>query len=437
MFAHPHAFGVSLPSSDGPDRGDPRADSGSDMQSIRKSLTGILMPRSTRSFSNCWAFLILALILLPCGCSRSAGEIDVDTEIEIPSLLVSEVVQARAESRKTFCPVEMTNPTSKDRVIKLVRTGCACYGINLDGVLLKTGATFTIPAGESKQVQLVFQPADSQSEKHYTADFSAELDEGKEQVIPIKCRQQVFADIRLTPSVVTVETEEKAEIDDRQVIGIENVYRSEDGSAGSLKFPTVPDHMQVTDLKTTGPAEDLGHGLWRQKWTAQVEVKVPADRGETPNQATFHLVAESPQGEVTARQEGTLVIHTRQKVIFPNRVHFGKVGIGNTRTRRILLSSTEANFFRLSCDPTRIPSFIRVHIQEHVDDRHLVEISVTPKVAGRFHEEIKLQTDMYDVMEIAVRIEGVAEEMESGAPRIDRGTPELGPEFHTAPKPGE
>lgn len=437
MFAPPQAFVVTLPSFDGPDRGDLGVDSGSHMNSINRSSHVVFMACCHRWFRNCGPLLFLILTLLPCGCSGSKGEIQVATEIEIPSLLVSEVKQGRAESRKTICPVEMTNPTSKDRAIKLVRTGCACYGVTLEGTPLKTGETFTLPARETKQIQLEFLPADSQSEKNYTVDFSAALDDGKEQVIPIKCRQQVFADLRLTPSVVTVETEEATEIDDRQLIGIENVYRSEDGEAGTLNFPTVPDHMQVTELQKIGPAEDLGHGLWRQKWTAQLEVKLPADREETPKQAVFHLVAESPEGDLRARQDGTLVIHTRQKVIFPNRVHFGKIGVGNTRSRRILLSSTESNFFRLSCDSKKIPPYIKVQIQEHIDDRHLVEISVTPQVAGRFNEEIKLQTDMYDVTEIAVRIEGVAEEMLPGAPRMDRGTPDLGREFHTAPKPTE
>ena len=439
MFADPPALVVSSPSFNGPVRRDPRRHPETESpQSINSSpLVNVRHWSRPNHNLKSLVFACLLLTFLPYGCARSKGEIKVNTEIEIPSLLVSEVLQARAESRKSQCPVELTNTGSKDRVVKIVRTGCACYGVTLDGTRLKSGDSFTIPAGETKQIQLEFQPADSQSEKHYTVDLTALLDNGKEQIIPIKCRQQVYSDIRITPSVVTVETEENAEINDTQAIGIEHVYRNGMNEEGALAFQTLPEHMVVSSLKKVGSAEDLGHGLWRQKWVAQVNVKLPATRDETPKQAMFSLAAESPDGEVTARQNGSLVIHTRQKVIFPNRVHFGKMGVGHTRTRRILLSSTESNFFRLTCDPSKLPPFIKVNIQEHIDDRHLVEISVTPTVAGRFFEELKFQTDMYDVTEIAVRIEGIAEEMKSGAPRIDRGTPDLGPEFHTATKSSE
>lgn len=358
-----------------------------------------------RVFIGCF----MIQLLLSNGCSRRQLPLKIQTDIEVPPVLISEILAAEDRLQLGKCPVEIVNSSSENHEVKLLGTGCSCYGVTFDGKRLANGETFTIPARKTRQIQIEFQPIESHSERSLTADLGVTLPDGTLQAVSVKCRFKVLADIRLTPSVITVEALPETEIFSTQTFVIEHNYRGESTTAGTPEFSRLPDSMQILSMEKSGVSEQVAAGLWRQRWVATAQVYMSADRPQMVPPLNFQVSVPNSTGRTLASGQGSLMVHTRQTIAFPNRVHFGKVAIGMSRSRRILLTSTEDSFFRLRCDPTLLPPYITVNVSEHSDERHLVELVVTPREPGPFSDVVKLQTDMYDVTEIAVRVEGVAD----------------------------
>jgi len=343
------------------------------------------------------------------SCNRDLIPLEVKTDLEVPALLLSEIQAERDPATLGHCPIKIINRSSQPQKMKLLRSGCSCYGVSLDGAKLTNGEVFSIPSKGTRTAQIDFRPAESHSEKFYTTDLSTILPNGKSHLFSVKCRLRVFADMRLTPSVITVDAIPQQAVSADQQISIEHIYRGTAEEQGTPDFSDLPPTMTVSNLKKAGPPEKLTEVIWKQIWTALVHVELPADREEmtTPLKYNVRLKGGKPAGALAAH--GSLMVHTRQTVAFPNRVNFGKIDLGETRSRRILLSSTEETIFRLQCDSSQLPAGVHVDFNDHLDLRHLVTLSITPHQPGPFSEVVKLQTDLYDFREIAVRVEGIVE----------------------------
>jgi len=351
---------------------------------------------------------LLLLAMVP-GCNRSSRSLDIKTEIHPPAVLLSEVESAEDRTRFGRCPIEVTNPGVTDQTATLLRTGCSCYGVSLNDERLATGAEFTIPAGQTRQLQIEFQPASSQSEKFYTADFGVQSPEGEAGILSVKCRYQVYADVRLTPTVITVDAVPQKPAETQQNIIIEHVYRGESTDSQEPGFPNLPASMQILQVQKSGLPEKIEPNLWRQFWDATVKIQLPADRPDSMPPINYHVSVSREHHGPTVSGQGSVVIHTRQTIAFPSRVNFGKVKTGSSRSRRILLSSLDDQAFRLQCDQAALPPELEVRFFDYSEKRHLVELTFTPSHAGPFSEELKLQTDMYDVTQISISLEGIAE----------------------------
>lgn len=343
-------------------------------------------------------------------------------------LLVSEILAAKDRARFGKCQIQIENPSTVNKEVRLIRTGCSCYGIYVDDKKLENGQTITLPAGQGVQAEIEFQPADSHSEKSYTADFSTATADGKMETRSVRCQLKVFADIRMTPSVLTVEANPDEGSSLTQNIVIEHCYRGKENDAGIPEFQQLPPEMKVTDVRRAGEPKELAPGLWRQLWQATVHVNFPETMTTVPPARTYRVSMLNEQGEATSGQ-GTVLVHLRQKIVFPNRVHFGKVPVGKTRSRKIFLTSTEDTLFRIRVNPDELPSNIKIAAGEHSDLRHMVTISITPKQVGPFSEVVKLHTNMYDVSALVIHVEGVAEERPSEtSPPAAESTPATMPE---------
>lgn len=354
--------------------------------------------------------LLLSLIFSS-GCRKDSQRIEAHSDVDLPAFLISEIQNAPDRSRLGQCPVELINRGSVDREITLLRSGCSCYGVTLEGERLKNSQTFFIPAKKSRTVQIEFQPAESHSDKFYTAELSATNNQGEPQLIPMKCRQRVFADLRLLPATLTVDVDAIPEktTEATRSLSIEHIYRAETPDDRQPEFTQLPEGMTVGDLQRVGPPEKIEKHLWKQTWTTQVQLSLSGNVTKKPAPQGF-VVAFRGEGKgehATAR--GNLMIHLRQSVVFPNRVNFGKFRAGTTRSRRILLTHVDENPFRIRFDQSQLPAGVQIDLSEYSDHHHFVTLSMTPQQAGPFNEVVKLQTDLYDIHEIAIRVEGIAE----------------------------
>lgn len=380
-----------------------------------KSRPCLLHPSSHRGYwpenRRCvllFACLIGTLILMP-GCEEDGIPLEVKPQIDLPALLLSEVRSAPDRTRLGQCPIDIKNPGTVDTEVTLLRSGCTCYGVTLNGERLENGQSLIIPARQTRTIRLEFPPAESHSEKLYTVDLAVKKPGKEPQMLSVKCRQRVISDVRVTPNTITVEAipHQGAEMD--QEISIEHVSRGNGPAPGTPDFPRLPPGMTITDVKRSGPAEKLEKSLWKQMWSARAHIELPEHHSTKPTPISYNVAfaGESPEETVTAR--GNLMVHLRQTIIFPNRVNFGKMSIGKCRSRRILLSHIEDNAFRLNCNPALLPPGVKVELNDHPDRRHFVTLTMTPDHPGPFSETVKLQTDMYDILEIAIHVEGIAE----------------------------
>jgi len=335
--------------------------------------------------------------------------VEIETDLQLPAVLLSELQTAEARKQFGRCPIELVNSSSQERDVKLVRTGCACYDATLDGNPLKEGDLISIPAGKTRQILLEFQPADGHSEKVYTADFSSSTPDGTHHPAAVKCRMRIIADLRLTPSVIAADVLHNEGGTRKETLQIEHTSRGKSPSPAKPELSQLPEHLRVISINPEESAVQIEESLWRQVWNVELEVNLNQERPSDQVPQNFLVSMKDSEAKTVAQGQGSLLIHVRKSVAFPNRVHFGKLTVGSSRSRRILLTSTEDYAFRLKCNESLLPPEVKVRLNETMDERHLVELVFTPTTPGPFSETIKFETDMYDVGEISVRLEGLVE----------------------------
>ncbi|WP_139228279.1 hypothetical protein [Planctomicrobium piriforme] len=345
-------------------------------------------------------------LLIFVGCLRSGGQVEFTTDVQAKSLLVSEVQAADDRSQLVDCPIEITNRTAKDQQVTLVTTGCACYGITFNGVPLEKGSAITVPAGEKRVLQFKVMPVDAPIEKDFTAEFSVS-DQTKPRNVTVRCSLQTWLDLRVTPHVVTIELASGKEVSEERSLLIEHIFRGSGGESFELEFPELPSIARVESQKSLGSSEKLEDQLYRQAWEVVLKIDIPAGFAPSDTPLKLPVAVKAADGREAARSDVLLTLHRPQPIVFPTKVHFGKMPAGGTRSRRILLSSANQSPFQLSLK--QAPPFVESAIDPEPHAQHWVELTVSPETPGTFSGDLVLTTDRSDVPEVVIRVEGIAE----------------------------
>jgi hypothetical protein len=333
--------------------------------------------------------------------------LEVQQDVRARSLLVSEILAAQDRAQVVDCPIRVINKSGLEGNVTLLATGCSCYGVSFNGRKLNLGETVAVPPRGEVSLKIDPNPGDSQSDREYTARVSVPL-RGQPHEVNVRCRLSIYQDLRITPNAVTFEAGRGESIRDSHKLLVEHVYRGSPDQAWELNAPDLPAYARLSRLQPRGPVEHLEDDLCRQTWEAALDVELPAGAEVPELPVPFRITAKNPAGDAVSAGAGQLIVHVRRAVIYPARIHFGKLSVGEPRQRRILVSSTDDVPFTLRVDPRQTPSFLEIQTDGESASQHWVELTATLPVPGAFAEWITLLTDRSEEPEVRIDVEGLA-----------------------------
>lgn len=358
-------------------------------------------------------FPLLGIVLLFSGCGRETvvSAVEVTESVRGRALLVSEILAADDRARLLDCPIRIENLGESTQQLQVVGTGCACYGLTLDGRLIKREESIPIPPGSVLTLGIQGMPPDVQSEKDYEANLEFTVVEGESHPVSVRCRLNVYQDVRLTPNVVTCETEFGEARHDRRPVTVQRVFRSETGLSPEPIVRGLPENVSLEGLQREGAPEELETGLWRITWTGMLNAMIPDDTSPTAPLSTFQVLFEEG-AQLLASGTGQLSIRSRASIAFPREIHFGRLKVGQLRQRRVMLASTDAEPFTLTVDEEQSSPELHAVVRPEASVRQFVDLQVTPSHPGAFEETVTFRSDRRAQPTISIAIRGVVDPLE-------------------------
>jgi hypothetical protein len=354
---------------------------------------------------------LIASLCFSCARSNSAIPVEFERDIQAPALLVSEILEAPDKSQLVRCATSLKNPGRQEVQLELLSTGCACYGLTVDGKKLLPGEKTLVPAGADVSLKIAAQPPDAQTVKSYTADLQV-IHPGTlgTQLLSLTCELTVYQDVRIAPNVITFEfADEEAGPWMRNVV-IEAVARGRFDEAIQPTVTGLPEFVSIRNLVPLGSEEPLENDLRRKSWTAELVLeRVPGKFSELKTPLPFHVVVQASKSRPERETLGHLVLQVRRPIAFPARVFMGKMKPSEVRQRRILLTSTDGQPFTLQLESATLPKFLHVSLDAGAQRQHWIELAVTPQGPGEFSGEFSLKTDRPTQPSLEITVTGDAE----------------------------
>lgn len=370
-----------------------------------------------RCHTNSRFALCIATAILLVGCGRPDGELTVSTDVRSPSLLMSEILQAEDRSALIQCPFEIVNQTHSNRVLTLKSTGCSCYGLNVNGLKLKAQDSFSVTSGASLTASIQAAAPDASGEKEYTAELAIE-DRDLRRTFPLRCTVRVYRDMQLSPRVRTVSVLSGSPVTETVQITLEQTYRGTDSHQHHIQTKQWPDWATANSIKQIGAAELVEGDLWRKQWNIEVVLTLsPEAAASAANRAdpwTLPIVILNEHEEELASENLLLNLSTPRTLIYPSRILFGSVNVGESRKRRIPMTNVMQNPFLLSEIEHGTPEFLKVALPSEPAAEQYLELMVTPTKAGAFAGQLKLKTNLDSPTEILIDLSGRATDSSSG-----------------------
>lgn len=366
------------------------------------------MTRSSRCLLICLACWLSA-------CGRKPAEMPFAESVRAQSLLISEIVTAADRTKIVKCPLSFQNADEGEVTVTLLGTGCSCYGVTLDGRPLAKGESFTIePAGE-RHLNIAAAPPEVESEKEYRANFERRTPGGETRTIETRCRLAVYADVLVTPQLLSCRWEPGTELAGSRTVTIAHTFRGNSAQSRPPQLENLPEFAAAGPPQLVGDPEELEPGLWRETWlvTLTVSGNPPQDGSEStyPFGIRFADADGNPRAAATAR----FVVEQTLPLIYPNRLHFGTAIVGRTVERRLLIASRNASEFQLFADPELLPSDVSVEVDERVAARHWVTVRLTPEETGPIQRKLTLRSNRPDQPRLEMLIEAQVREAPAAA----------------------
>jgi hypothetical protein len=250
-------------------------------------------------------------------------------------------------------------------------------------------------------------PPEMESSKEYTADFEIPESAGSRRVT-FHCQLRTYLDLRITPSAITVEKQPGLPREDVREVLVEYTCREGVPATVQPEIRGLPKNVTVTSVAALGDPEELESGIFRKAWAVTLSSQISADVTDEIPPVPLTVTIADPMGAVLASAPATWRLYLARAINFPSRVHFGSLPAGETRSRRILLSSVDGQPFQLQLDPAGNPEFLHVTLPQAAGAQQWLELDATPDKAGTFSAVLRLQSDRPSQPTIEIQVEGTA-----------------------------
>ncbi|WP_437193738.1 hypothetical protein [Planctomicrobium sp. SH527] len=324
---------------------------------------------------------------------------------------MSEILKSEDRSALIQCPFEIVNDTYSDRVLTLKATGCSCYGLNVNGQKLKSQDSFSVSSGRHETVFIQALPPDASGEKEYTAELAIE-DRDLRRTFPLRCTLQVYRDMQLSPRVHTIPVPQTAAVSETLQVMVEQIYRGTPSDRHEIQTMRWPEWAKANSIKQVGAVEPVEEGLWRKQWRIEVQLTLSPEEAATvvsrADPWSLPVAILNERGEESASDDLLLNLSAPRTLIYPSRILFGSLNVGESQRRRILITSVMQIPFRLTEIENGTPDFLNVTLPSEPAVEQRLELIVTPAQAGPFSGQLRLKTNLASPVEILIDVSGRA-----------------------------
>lgn len=359
------------------------------------------------------AFLGSFCLSLSAGCEGvwerpKDADVLMSETVQAPTLLLSEIESAADLKRVIDCPIVMSNRGANEVALKLLATGCSCYGVEINGRRIARGESVEVAGHSSLSLNINAQPPLTESSQEYRASFEVLQEAGTRAERHVTCALQVYRDLKAFPKVLVCETTPGGPTSFERELQLEQIYRSDDGQVDLPVFAGLPSGVELRRLTPAGVPVELETGLWKANWIAELHIEMdePLLRNE---RSELHFIRFDSNGGTSTAAEllHRIVRKYRTPVIFPSRVHFGRIPEGEFRKRIIFLSSVDGRRFKLEADAQKLPENVTVMISEDAATRFRVEVQLQALVPQDWEASLPLKTNIPEQSEIQVQLQAV------------------------------
>ncbi|WP_145205557.1 hypothetical protein [Thalassoglobus polymorphus] len=349
-------------------------------------------------------------LLFSSGCTRSNPSVSLilPQKVRAQTLLLSEIQAAEKMADVIKCPIVVENSTGKVQTLKLVGTGCSCYGVTFEGRKLPKGEPLEIGVNETVLLNVDAGPPLTESLQDYQArfEFQSAADGRIEQ--NVLCELQVYRDLKVFPLVLVCETDLGVTQGLTRELTIERIYRSEDGVTAEPTIKHLPEGVSVVKtVRSVGPIE-LETGIWKTVWTSLLSVQVAGDLSATGKRETYEVeFMNHEDGTIIDSAQMQLVRRARAPILFPKQIQFGRIPLGEKRRRTIFLTHSEEAEFQLSLEESQLPENVSVMIPEETASRFRVEVEIEGLELGDWTETLQLSTNLRKQPTVEVELKAI------------------------------
>ncbi len=340
--------------------------------------------------------VVLGLLILN-GCKKSnpSAYLILPERVRAQTLLLSEIQAAEKMADVIKCPIVVENSTGKAQTLKLVGTGCSCYGVTFEGRKLLKGESLEIAVNETVSLNIDAGPPLTESLQDYQTRFEFQsVTDGKVEQ-NVRCELQVYRDLKVFPLVLVCETDLGVTQDLTRELTIERIYRSEDGATAEPTIQHLPEGVSVLKtVRSVGPIE-LETGIWKTVWTSLLSVQVAGDLSATGKRETYEVEFDNREDSTAIEPaQMQLVRRARAPILFPKQIQFGRIPLGEKRRRTIFLTHSEEAKFQLRLEQSQLPENVSVMIPEGAASRFRVEVEIEGLERGDWAKTLQFSTNL-------------------------------------------
>lgn len=353
---------------------------------------------------HCLAVIILVVTMQ--GCSKTpAGNILQTQEVTTAeTMLISEL--NATEDHLVQCPFQIENLSNESQVIKLVGTGCSCYGVTYQNEKVERGETISIEANSAIELKINAQAPLSENLKSYRATFEFPTG-GKPEVRKLFCELQVYQDIKVFPKVLICDTRLGQSVVTEKEITLERIFRSEDGICPEPKFNNLPNGVELQSLVQSEDSVELEPGIWKSIWQAKLKIPVAGDLSATGNTTSYAVAFPENDSAETLSSTAKIIQRVRVPVHYPKEIHFGRFPMGQSRTRSLFLSSVGGGKFRLEETQEQLPDNLDVSIPAEIASKYKIDLTFRGTESGDWSHNLILTTDLENQPEIEIALKAI------------------------------
>lgn len=344
----------------------------------------------------------MLVLLAGCASEPTGGVVEFPTEVRAKSLLVSEINTGDGTPTWFECPVPIVNHSPDSYTVTLLGMGCSCYGATLNGEAWRSNTAFILLPGERALMAIKSQLAPLAEARDFRMSLKlATGGQTREQMI--RCDLEIIDDVRMTPAILTLKATTEPLRETRDVT-IEHVYRAERPEARTVTLVNAPAGVQLQEVQPVRAAEEVEKNLWRQRWIGKLNLDLPASETLTgSNRMGLEVQKET---RIVARGHSDLVIDPSSSLTFPRTVHFGQMSIGQTRKRRLMLSTDGRLPLEIHLQPRTTDSNLKIDVQPASPQRTWVDVEANAGIAGKWSEKLTFTTGLPDQPEIVIEVDG-------------------------------